>query len=405
MATSLIASSCTATGHGFSPSQSSKNRQNNKSAFMKGHIKFPQRGRADRGDFATTGAFFPWQKQAEAGFSEKRCYGAGDLVDMGPFKVSPMGFGTWAWGNKFLWEYSTEMDGELQQIFNLLVSKGINVFDTADSYGTGALNGRSEQLLGKFMEEYPGSDKVRDNIRIATKFAAYPWRVLPANMVAACKGSLRRLNSDKLSLGQLHWSASNYAPLQEIALWNGLADCYEQGLVDAVGVSNYGPKELKKLHKNLASRGVPLASAQVQFSLLSFGKQQMELLEVCRELNVAVISYSPLGLGLLTGKFDGENVPKGPRGALFKQLLPKIQPLLGTVNATAKERGKTPSQVAINWCIQKGTVPIPGAKNLSQAEQNLGALGWSLRRAEVEELDRAVEESQGKMVQNIFQTG
>lgn len=64
--------------------------------------------------------------------------------------------------------------------------------------------------------------------------------MLPSNIVAACKGSLQRLGTEQLSLGQLHWSASNYAPLQEIALWNGLSDCYEQGLVKAVGVSNYG---------------------------------------------------------------------------------------------------------------------------------------------------------------------
>jgi pyridoxine 4-dehydrogenase len=104
-------------------------------------------------------------------------------------------------------------------VFDLVVSRGINLFDTADSYGTGRLNGRSEQLLGRFTREYPGSEKVRGNIHIATKLAAYPWRVLPANMVAACKGSLRRLGAESLSLGQLHWSAAKYAPLQEWALW------------------------------------------------------------------------------------------------------------------------------------------------------------------------------------------
>lgn len=66
-------------------------------------------------------------------------------------QVSPMGLGTWAWGNKFLWGYQTDMDDELQQLFNLVVSRGINLFDTADSYGTGALNGRSELLLGQFI--------------------------------------------------------------------------------------------------------------------------------------------------------------------------------------------------------------------------------------------------------------
>lgn len=127
-------------------------------------------------------------------------------------------------GNKLLWDYDESRDPELQEVFNLVTAAGINLFDTADSYGgltaflwclsraflpaghlrswhqsvhstasdhtkrsavrclpagTGKLNGRSEQLLGRFIDEYPGSDAVRDNVRIATKLAAYPWRLTP----------------------------------------------------------------------------------------------------------------------------------------------------------------------------------------------------------------------------------
>jgi pyridoxine 4-dehydrogenase len=303
-------------------------------------------------------------------------------------------------GNRFLFGYDEAMDPELQRVFNLAVSRGVNLFDTADSYGTGRLNGRSEQLLGRFVREYPGSESVRDNIHIATKLAAYPWRVTPGNMVAACRGSLRRLEMPALSLGQLHWSAAKYAPLQEWALWcvpcccvfvlfclmgcgvekgtlhyifhhcqhtlkkhnappkpqtkrNGLADCYEQGLVRAVGVSNYGPKQLRKVARQFGSRGVPLASAQVQFSLLSCGPTQDELLETAAELGITVIAYSPLALGLIGGKYvdvDGP-LPAGPRGALFRRLLPEVQPLLGALAAVAKSRRKTMSQVGVVLCV------------------------------------------------------
>ena len=75
---------------------------------------------------------------------------------MGPLRVSPMGFGTWAWGNQLLWGYQESMDTELQQVFDLAVDSGVNLFDTADSYGTGRLNGRSEKLLGKFIANYTG---------------------------------------------------------------------------------------------------------------------------------------------------------------------------------------------------------------------------------------------------------
>ena len=79
-----------------------------------------------------------------------------EQVKVGPLSVSPMGFGTWAGGNQFLWGYQESMDTKLQQTFNLVVDNGINIFDTANSYGTGRLNGKSENLLGKFIQEFQG---------------------------------------------------------------------------------------------------------------------------------------------------------------------------------------------------------------------------------------------------------
>ncbi|CAI5951443.1 unnamed protein product [Closterium sp. NIES-64] len=362
-----------------------------------------------------------------------------------------MGLGTWAWGNKFLWGYDKEMDEELKEVFDLVVSRGINIFDTADSYGTGALSGRSEQLLGQFIKEYPGkeepflvqSDKYRSDIRIATKLAAYPWRLTPAQMLGshiiriATKlaappwrltpaqmsltglhrlrleklaigqlhwASLDRLGLEKLAIGQLHWSAANYAPLQERVLWDGLVAMYEEGLVECVGVSNYGPQQLERIYTYLQERGVPLASAQVQFSLLSSGEEQDDLLAFCEANGIRVIAYSPLALGVLSGKYSADNLPQGPRGILFQQLLPGLDPLLGLMTEIGEKRNKTLPQVAINWCMAKGTVPIPGAKTVEQAKENLGALGWRLSSNEVAALDDAAAEVPRPMIQNIFQT-
>ncbi|KAK8516098.1 hypothetical protein V6N13_025625 [Hibiscus sabdariffa] len=331
--------------------------------------------------------FWPWQK-----------------VKMGPLTVSPMGFGTWAWGNQLLWGYQPSMDSQLQQVFNLAVENGINLFDTADSYGTGRLNGQSEKLLGKFIREFPGGKRIEDDIVIATKFAAYPWRLTPGQFVQACRDSRDRMQVKQIGIGQLHWSTANYAPPQELALWNGLVAMYEKGLVKAVGVSNYGPKQLVKIHDYLKARGVPLCSAQVQFSLLSMGEEQMEIKNICDSLDIRLISYSPLGLGMLTGKYTPSRLPQGPRGLLFKQILPGLEPLLVSLREIAQKRGKTIPQVAINWCICKGTVPIPGVKTVKQAEENLGALGWRLSSNELLQLDYAAGESPRRMIQNIFQT-
>jgi pyridoxine 4-dehydrogenase len=312
-----------------------------------------------------------------------------------------MGLGTWAWGNKLLWGYTPEMDGELQAAFNAAVAAGINIFDTADSYGTGLLNGRSEELLGRFIREYPGRRGAGNGLHVATKFAAYPWRLTPGSVVSAARGSLRRTRLEQLSIGQLHWSAG-YWPPQERALVAGLASAYSQGLVAEVGVSNYGPRQLRRVHRDFAARGVPLASAQVQFSLLS---PAADVKAAADELGVVLIAYSPLALGLLTDKYSQDGpLPRGPRGALFRQLLPGIAPLLGALRAVAASRRKTCSQVAINWCMCKGAIPIPGAKDLAQARENIGALGWRLAGAEVAELDAAAARCSSRMVQNVFMT-
>ncbi|WRX18150.1 NADP-dependent oxidoreductase domain - like 10 [Theobroma cacao] len=331
--------------------------------------------------------FWPWQR-----------------VKVGPLTVSPMGFGTWAWGNQLLWGYKQSMDSELEQVFNLAVENGINLFDTADSYGTGRLNGQSEKLLGKFIREFRGEKRIEDEIVIATKFAAYPWRLTPGQFVQACRASRDRMQIEQIGIGQLHWSTANYAPPQELALWGGLVAMYEQGLVKAVGVSNYGPKQLVKIYDYLKARGVPLCSAQVQFSLLSKGEVQMEIKNICDSLGIRLISYSPLGLGMLTGKYTPSRLPSGPRGLLFKQILPGLEPLLVSLREIAEKRGKTVPQVAINWCISKGTIPIPGVKSVKQAQENLGALGWRLSSNELLQLDCAAQQSPRRMIQNIFQT-
>jgi pyridoxine 4-dehydrogenase len=314
-----------------------------------------------------------------------------------------MGCGTWAWGNRLLWGYDESMDQQLQEVFNLCVRNGVTLFDTGDSYGTGKLNGRSESLLGQFSSDYSGLNS--DQICIATKLAAYPWRLTHNSMISACKASAKRLGRN-VDLVQMHWSTANYFPWQEWPLLAGLGDLYEQGEVKGVGLSNYGPKRLKKVYQKFRDRGVPITTLQVQYSLLStYPITDLGLKEVCDELGITLIAYSPLALGILTGKYSEDGpFPKGIRGLVFRQILPGVKPLLSCLKAIADSRNKTMSQVAINWCICKGTIPIPGAKNPEQARHNIGALGWKLDSGEVEELDKAAACVDKKMVQNIFQT-
>eukprot|EP00752_Nemacystus_decipiens_P011128 g9888.t1 len=313
--------------------------------------------------------------------AESAALAARDRVSLGGVEVSPLGVGAWAWGDTMFWGYSESMDKELQEVFGNCVRGGVNLFDTAEVYGLG----RSEYLCGKFRRDYQGPDK--SGIVIASKFAPLPWRLGRRSVVDACKASLDRMGAESMEIYQIHWPfgalSSRY--------WDGLADCVDQGLVKAVGVSNYGPDAVKEAHAALKARGVQLGSNQIQFSLANRKPETSGMLELCQNLDVRVLAYSPLAQGLLTGKYSKDFVPSGPRARLFKKKLPKVEPLVAKLKEIGAPRDKTPAQVSLNWCISKGTIPIPGAKNIRQADENCGALGWRLSEEEVAALDSAAE--------------
>ncbi|KAL7575802.1 hypothetical protein ACA910_003128 [Epithemia clementina (nom. ined.)] len=353
--------------------------------------------------------------------------------------LSELGCGTWSWGNRLLFNYDPSQDNEIYRSYVLLRKGGVTVFDTADSYGTLDLNGRAEYLLGEFERRYQQEIELDDNKnvrnnptslfgsagflgqqprpllqskdqqqQVATKFAPYPWRITRQSFVQAAKESLKRLNQPQLAIAQAHWSTSNYQPLQEGAVWEGLGDCYDSGLAQAVGVSNYGPQQLLNASRRFQERNVPLATAQIQYSLMTY-QVATQMNAACDEIDCRLIAYSPLCLGLLTGKYNLDNLPRpgNPRRQLFRELLAPnsgTQGLLDTLQAIASEYGKTLPQVAINWTLCKGTVPIPGCRTVQQATENLGATGWRLKTDAVGELDRVAALVKKPMIQNIFQT-
>jgi len=298
-----------------------------------------------------------------------------------------MGIGTWAWGDKRYWNYAPGQDEALQDAFNYALQRGgVNFFDTAEVYG----GGKSELLLGRFRRNFNDVKPV-----IATKFAPKPWNRGSDAVLTACRNSMDRLGVDSMGLYQMHWPA----PGANEGYWDGIAKCYQKGWIRAVGVSNYGPSQLRAAHKFLADRGVPLSTNQVQYSLVSRGAENSGLIETAEELGVVTLAYSPLGQGLLTGKYTLRNVPTGPRAALVTALLPRAKLLNKSIQGVADAKTAalgfpvSMSQVAINWCISKGTVPIVGARNKEQAMDNCQALKWSLTNEEVIMLDAISKES------------
>lgn len=289
------------------------------------------------------------------------------------------GVGTWAWGDRLVWGFGRGYaKEEVQQAFAVSVAGGVCLFDTAEVYG----QGQSELLLGEFIRSSS------QPIRVATKFMPYPWRLRRAALVRALQGSLKRLGLNQVDLYQIHQPL----PPVNVETWmGGLVDAVQAGLAREVGVSNYNRSWMQRSYDALAREGIHLASNQMEYSLINRSIEKDGLLKHCQDLGVRVIAYSPLGMGLLTGKYTADNPPKGIRGGRYNHaFLEKMTPLLTLMKRIGSDHaGKTPAQVALNWVICKGALPIPGAKNVSQAEQNTGALGWHLTNEEVAALDEA----------------
>jgi aryl-alcohol dehydrogenase-like predicted oxidoreductase len=299
--------------------------------------------------------------------------------------VAPLGVGAWAWGTTRLWGYGKEYNrSDVGDAFRASMAEGVSLVDTAEIYG----NGASERIIGEILRE--GGFEGRPVI--ATKFAPLPYRLGARSLLKALDKSLERLGIETIDLYQIHFPN----PIFKIdSLMTALAETVKAGKVRRVGVSNYGADQMRRAHDRLASHGVPLASNQVEYSLLQRTPETNGVLEASRDLGVTLIAYSPIAKGLLTGKYGpGGDRPSGlvrRMGRAFgEQNLEKIEPVLNILREIGEAHGKEPAQVALNWLItQTSTFPIPGAKNEHQARQNAGALGWEISADEAEKLNLA----------------
>lgn len=294
--------------------------------------------------------------------------------------ATEMGVGAWAWGDRIIWNYGgSYTDEDVRGAFDTSLEKGVRLVDTAEVYG----RGRSERLIGQFLKE------TDDPVLLATKFMPFPWRFRKKSLLRSLRRSLERLDIEAVDLYQIH------APLPPISIetWmNELAIAVKEGLTRTVGVSNYSQSQMLQAYSALARHDIPLASNQMEYHLLDRRVEKNGLLARCHELDIRLIAYSPLGMGLLTGKYTVDSPPPGMRGRRFARILPKLPPLLKLMTQIGQDQGgKSNAQVALNWLICKGTMPIPGAKNTKQAEANAGALGWKLTEDQVAALDEASE--------------
>jgi aryl-alcohol dehydrogenase-like predicted oxidoreductase len=302
-------------------------------------------------------------------------------------RISRLGLGVMIWGEASGVQrvmpakssYGGTNAADEQAAFDATLAAEINFFDTAAMYSGGG----SERRLGELAE---GKDVV-----IATKFPPTPLG-RAEDMPYALDASLRNLRRDSVDLYQHHFPSrrANIPKLMEL-----MADAVQAGKIQAVGVSNYSAEQMRTAYEVLARRGIPLASNQVQYSLLHRQPETNGVLETCRELGITLIAYQPLASGALTGKYLDGSRPIGIRrfrepfrGAKFHAL----RPVVTLLRFIGDHYGKTPGQVALRWLLeQDNVVPIPGAKNADQAMHNAGALSFTLTSEEIAYLDEATE--------------
>ncbi|MBI5945148.1 MAG: aldo/keto reductase [Chloroflexi bacterium] len=291
-----------------------------------------------------------------------------------------MGLGAWQWGDRVVWAYGQKYsDKELREGFEVSLNLGVRFVDTAETYGSGY----SERLLGKFLKD------IDQPVLVATKFFPWPWKITKGFIPRALRGSLDRLGLESVDLYQIHWPSFTLSPE---AMMEGMVECVKRGMTRTVGVSNFDEKRMIRAYTTLARHGIPLASNQVHYSLLTRDVERNGTLARCKELGIRMIAYSPLEKGLLSGKYSTQNPPPGVRGSHYADMLKKLPPVIKLLQELGQTHGKTATQVSLNWLICKGALPIPGAKNVKQADENAGGAGWRLTEDEVARLDEATKD-------------
>lgn len=300
-------------------------------------------------------------------------------------QITPIGLGVMQFsGDKGVFRFMfQEMDqGMMNQIIQAALAGGINWFDTAEMYG----RGRSEQGLAQALQSAGIQD---DDVCIATKW--FPVLRTAGNIPKTIVDRQRFLAPYTIDLYQIHQPYSFSSPEAEM---NAMADLMDGGKIRSVGVSNFSAGRMRKAHTALAKRGYPLASNQVQYHLMDRSIESNGILDVAKELGITIIAWSPIASGLLSGKFhdNPELLAKTPLGRrmMIKRKLERSRPLIDALKVIGQAHEATVTQVALNWLVNfhgETVVAIPGASKVEHAEQNAGAMKFTLSPEEMAHID------------------
>lgn len=280
--------------------------------------------------------------------------------------------------------YGTRNDDESIKTIHRALELGLDFFDTADMYG----KGENEILLGKALKGF------RDRVVLATKFGIVRTEDIrqhkingrPEYVRSACEASLRRLEVETIDLYYQH-RVDQDTPIEETV--GAMAELVQAGKVRYLGLSEAGAQTIRRAHAVH-----PIAALQTEYSLWSRDVED-ELLSACRDLGIGLVPYSPLGRGFLTGQIKSLNdLPEDD----WRHHSPRFQGdnwehnwrLVKEIREIAKDKGCTPSQLALAWVLAQGAdiVPIPGTKRRSYLEENISALDLRLTQEDLQRIEK-----------------
>jgi diketogulonate reductase-like aldo/keto reductase len=249
------------------------------------------------------------------------------------------------------------------------IELGAFFIDTAEMY-------RTEDVVGQAVKG------IRERVFIATKVMGSHLRY--DQVMRAAEGSLRQLDTDYIDLYQIHWPNSGVPIKETMRAMEALAD---SGQVRHIGVSNFSVKELEEA-RSVMTR-YPIVSNQVLYNLKR-REIEKDLLPYCQQNRITVIAYTPRADGSLAAESPSQQGQR--RGTLHRaagRLLGRERESQG-LQEVADKVGKTPAQVALNWCIaHPGVIAIPKSNSLARVEENCGASGWRLSEDQLRQLDKA----------------
>jgi aryl-alcohol dehydrogenase-like predicted oxidoreductase len=302
--------------------------------------------------------------------------------------VTPIGLGCWQFSKrnnmagKF---WPTLDDAVIRAVVKTSLEGGINWFDTAEVYGSGA----SEKALSAALTAL---GKKPGEVMIATKW--WPMFRFASSIVKTIGNRLDALSPFPIDLYQVHQPFGFSSEKEEM---EAMAKLVKAKKIRYVGVSNFSAAKMRSAWETLQKHGIALISNQVRYSLLDRKIESNGLMETAKELGITIIAYSPLAQGILTGKFHDNpellsNIGFRKYSGTFKpEGMARSKALVSKIKDLAVKYNVTPSQIALNWLIHfhgNSVVAIPGATKESHARENTGVLKFQLSREDMEMLDR-----------------